>query len=43
MPHTGGLEQGEDTKNLNVVVCSLYRNGYGNLKLAGATMGRGLG
>jgi hypothetical protein len=24
-------------------MCSLYRNEYRNLKLAGATMGRGLG
>jgi hypothetical protein len=33
-PYMGGIEQGKETKNLNV---------YRNLKLAGATMRRGLG
>jgi hypothetical protein len=39
----GGIGQGKETKNLNVVECSLHRNEYRNLKLAGTTMGRGLG
>jgi hypothetical protein len=37
----GGIKQGEETKNLNVVDVSLYRNEYRNLKLAWATMERG--
>jgi hypothetical protein len=37
----GKRGQGKKTTNLNVV--DMYRNEYRNLKLAGATMGRGLG
>jgi hypothetical protein len=40
---TGGIGQGKKIKNLKVLMCSLYRNEYRNLKLAEATMGRGLG
>jgi hypothetical protein len=42
-PHTGGISQEQETKNLIWLMCSLYRNEYRNLKLAGATMGSGLG
>jgi hypothetical protein len=38
----GGIGQGKETKNLNALMCSLYRNKYRNLKLARDTMGRGL-
>jgi hypothetical protein len=38
--HMGGIGQGKEAKNLNVVMCSLCRNEYRNLR---ATMGRGLG
>jgi hypothetical protein len=41
--HTGRTEQGKQTENLNMLMCSLYRNEYRNLKLVGVTMGRGLG
>jgi hypothetical protein len=34
----GGIRQGIKTKNLNEVMCSLYRNEYRNFKLAGSTM-----
>jgi hypothetical protein len=40
----GGIGKGKETKNLNVVdVLYLYVSKYSNLKLAEATMGRGLG
>jgi hypothetical protein len=39
----GGIGQGKETKNLNEVICSLYRNEYRNFKLARATMGSRLG
>jgi hypothetical protein len=41
--HSGGTEQGKEIKNLNVVDVLSYSNEYRNLKLTGATMGRGLG
>jgi hypothetical protein len=34
-----GIGKGKETKNLIVGMCSLYRNEYRNLELAGATMG----
>jgi hypothetical protein len=36
----GRIRKGKETKTLNM---ELYRNEYSNLKLAEATMGRGLG
>jgi hypothetical protein len=39
----GGIGQGKEITNLNVVDCSLYRNEYSNLELAEATMGKVLG
>jgi hypothetical protein len=41
--HMGGIREGKETKKLNWLMCSLYRNEYSNLKLARATMGRGPG
>jgi hypothetical protein len=38
----GGIQKDKETKNLNVSICSLYRNENSNLKLAEATMERGL-
>jgi hypothetical protein len=40
---TGEIRQGKETKNLMWLMCSLYRNEHRNLKLASATIGRGLG
>jgi hypothetical protein len=42
-PCPGGIAKGKESKNFNVVICSLYRNEYRNLKLDSATMGRELG
>jgi hypothetical protein len=41
-PCTGRLGQSKETKNSNVIDM-LNRNEYRNLKLAGATMGGGIG
>jgi hypothetical protein len=38
-----GIGQGKKMKNLSVVDGLLYRNEYRNLKLAGTTVGKGLG
>jgi hypothetical protein len=49
MGHTKGRQcteeigQGKEIKNLDGLMCSLYRNEYRNLKLVRATMRRGLG
>jgi hypothetical protein len=42
MSFTRGMGQGKETTNFNVMCC-LNRNEYRNLKLAGATTGRGPG
>jgi hypothetical protein len=42
-PCTGGIGQGKETKNLNVIDVLTYRHKHRNLKLAKATMRRGLG
>jgi hypothetical protein len=39
----GGIVQGKETKNLNVVYVLPVRNEYRNFKLSGVTMGSGLG
>jgi hypothetical protein len=39
----GGIAQGKEFKNLNVFDVFSVQNGYRNIKLAGATMGRGGG
>jgi hypothetical protein len=39
----GGIEQGKETKNLNVVDVLSVQEWIKHFKLAGATMGRGLG
>jgi hypothetical protein len=41
--HTGGIGQGKETKTLNEVDVLSVQDEYRNLKLAGATMGSGLG
>jgi hypothetical protein len=38
----GGIGQRKETKNLNELLCSVYRNEYRNFKVAGATMGNRL-
>jgi hypothetical protein len=41
-PPLEGQEKGRKSKTLMWLICSWYRNEYRNLKLARATMGRGL-
>jgi hypothetical protein len=38
-----GIGKGKETKNLNVVDVLSVEEGYSNVKLAEATMGKGLG
>jgi hypothetical protein len=41
--HTGGIWKGRKSKTWMWLMCSLYRSGYSNIKLAEVTMGKGLG